>query len=185
MKNTYLTSHFPILSILLFSLSLSIAAEAHISQWLDTIGIYSGMLEFFSETGIKLTFLFLLMLSFFMVFSALKLIADTMMELSLLFFSNDVEGEVLRKVRGGSWIYLIGGLTSLLFITFPPGIAVVFAGGSFMYFIFFVYKVGDSMSGAGMFGMVMFHMSFWCVFILAVAYAAARLYNSFMASLPI
>lgn len=185
MKNTYLTSHFPLFSILLFSISLSIYTENIIIEWLSDIGLYTGMLEFFSETGIKLTLLFLLTFFYFMVFAALKLIADTMIELSLLFFSKDEEGNDLRKIRGGTWIYLIASCCSLLFITFPAGIGASFILATFIYFIYFVYNVAESMSGAGLFGMIFFHISFWCVFVMAVIYAAIRLYNSFINSLPI
>ncbi|MFS0595620.1 DUF5366 family protein [Peribacillus frigoritolerans] len=53
------------------------------------LGIYQGMLEFFSEAGIKLALLIVLLLLFFMVFAALKLISDTILELSLFFFSKE------------------------------------------------------------------------------------------------
>ncbi|MCU6601568.1 YufK family protein [Peribacillus frigoritolerans] len=48
-----------------------------------------------------------------MVFAALKLISDTILELSLLFFSKDSEGKALNSVRKGSVIYVIGGACSL------------------------------------------------------------------------
>ncbi|WP_268563838.1 DUF5366 family protein [Peribacillus frigoritolerans] len=73
------------------------------------LGIYQGMLEFFSEAGIKLALLIVLLLLFFMVFAALKLISDTILALSLLFLSKDSEGKALNSVRKGSVIYVIGG----------------------------------------------------------------------------
>ncbi|MFZ4451819.1 DUF5366 family protein [Salibacterium aidingense] len=185
MKNTYLTSHFPLFSILLFGLSFALYAERLITAWLAEIGLYTGMLEFFSETGIRVTLTFFLLLFFFMIFSALKLIAGTMIELSLLFFSKDKEGEELRKIRSGTWIYFIASLLSLLFIFYPAGIAVTFLAATTVYFIYFVYRVSDSLSGAGMFGLIFFHISFWCVSAAAVGYAGLRLYNSFIKSLPL
>lgn len=86
MKNPYLTSYFPLLAIIMFSLSLSVRTEMEIAAILKNAGIYEGMLEFFSETGIKLSLLTLLMVLFFMVFAAMKLLADTINEVSLLFF---------------------------------------------------------------------------------------------------
>ncbi|MBT2646197.1 DUF5366 family protein [Bacillus sp. ISL-34] len=50
------------------------------------LGIYQGMQEFFSEAGIKLALLIVLLLVFFMFFAVLKLVSDTILELSLLFF---------------------------------------------------------------------------------------------------
>ncbi|WP_240376396.1 DUF5366 family protein [Bacillus piscicola] len=185
MKNTYITSHFPLISILFFSLSLSIYMENVITLWLADIGLYAGMLEFFSEAGIKLTMLFLLMLFFFMVFSALKLIADTINELSLLFFSKDEEGASLQKVRGGSWVYLVGGAISLLFVTFPVGIGISFLVATLIYFIYFIYKVSDTMNGSGLIGTVFFHVSFWSALLFSVCFAAIKLYNSFINSLPL
>ncbi|MGG0409656.1 DUF5366 family protein [Peribacillus simplex] len=77
------------------------------------LGIYQGMLEFFSETGIKLALLVVLLLLFCMVFAALKLISDTILELFLLFFSKDPEGKALNSVSKGSVIYVIGSACSL------------------------------------------------------------------------
>src|SRR5690554_6258845 len=108
MKNIYLTSYFPLLSIILFSLSLSFRIEMLLLDFLKASGLYEGMREFFSDTGIKLALLILLLAIFFMVFAALKLIADTLNEISLLFFSKDLSGEALTKIRGGSFIYFIG-----------------------------------------------------------------------------
>ncbi|SFF06091.1 DUF5366 family protein [Alteribacillus iranensis] len=185
MKNTYLTSHFPLIAILFFSLSFALYAENVITTWLRDIGLYMGMREFFSDVGIKLTLLFLLVLLFFMVFSALKLIADTINELSLLFFSKDEEGSSLQKIRGGSWFYLLASILSIFFMRMPLGIIITFLLGTFVYFIYFVYKASDSMSTGGLIGMIFFHISFWSAFIFTISYAAIRLYNSLINSLPL
>ena len=47
-----------------------------------------------------------------MVFSALKLIAETIHETAMLFFSKDVEGESYSEARGGNVIYFFGALAS-------------------------------------------------------------------------
>ncbi|WP_017728817.1 YufK family protein [Halalkalibacterium ligniniphilum] len=185
MKNTYLTSHFPLISILLFSTSFALFTETYIVNQLKELGLYEGMREFFSDSGIKLTLLFLAMLFFFMVFSALKLIADTINELSMLFFSKDEEGNELKKIRGGSWIFLVASLTSLAFISYPLGIVLLLCLSCFVYFVYFVYKVNESLSGAGLVGFIFFQVIFWFSFLLAVIYACLKLYNSFMASLPL
>ncbi|MGY4690521.1 DUF5366 family protein [Salibacterium sp. K-3] len=185
MNNTYLTSYFPLFSILLFSFSFSMYSERLISGWLKDIGLYAGMLEFFSAAGIQMTLLFFLVLFFFMIFSALKLIADTLMELSLLFFSKDVDGMELTNIRKGTWIYFLAGILSLLFIWTPAGMVLCFLGATFIYFVFVVYNMSNSLSGAGMFGLIFFHISFWCAAAAATAYAGFRLYNSLIKSLPI
>lgn len=183
-RNTYLTSHFPLISIILFSTALALHVEGVIINKLVQIGVYRGMLEFFSEQGIKLTLFFLLMLFFFMIFAALKLIADTMIELSLLFFSKDHEGTELNKVRTGSWFYLIGSLLSIIVFQNIGLILIIIVLVSFGYFVFFVFKVSDSLSSLGMVGLIFFHMFFWFAFFISVLYALLKLYNSFIASLP-
>ncbi|PSL45212.1 hypothetical protein B0H94_107217 [Salsuginibacillus halophilus] len=185
LRNTYVTSYVPLFSIILFSVALAIYAESLITEWLVDIGLYRGMMEFFSEAGITLTLLFLLFLLFFMVFSALKLIADTVLELSMLFFSKDEQGISLTKIRGGTWFYLAAGVISLLMISFPLGILFSFLGASCIYFIYTAYKVSDMLSGPGLVGFIFFHLLFWAAFILTVSYAALLLYNSVIASLPL
>ncbi|WNF37417.1 DUF5366 family protein [Bacillaceae bacterium IKA-2] len=184
-KNTYLTSHFPLISILLFSTSFSLYTEGLVINKLHDLGIYSGMTEFISESGIKLTLLFLLMLLFFMVFAALKLIADTTIELSLLFFSKDKEGKELTKIRSGSWLYLVGSAVSVFTFKYILFVLTIVVLVSFGYFIFFVYKVSSSLSNVGLIGIIFFHMFFWSAFVLSISYAIIKLYNGFIAGLPI
>lgn len=61
-----------------------------------------------------------------MVFSALKLIANTVTELALLFFAKDPEGANLRKIRVGSAVYLGASLLSFIFVQYAAGIAALF-----------------------------------------------------------
>lgn len=185
LKNTYLTSHFPLISIILFSTAFSLYAQGVVIEKLHDLGVYQGMTEFFSESGIKLTLLFLLMLFFFMVFAALKLIADTTVELSLLFFSKDEEGTELNKIRSGTWAYLIGSGLAIVAFQYIWMILAIFILVSFTYFIYFIYKVSNSLSTMGLIGIVFFHMFFWFSFVLVIAYAMLKLYNSFIASLPV
>ncbi|SDH54277.1 hypothetical protein SAMN05192534_10711 [Alteribacillus persepolensis] len=185
MKNTYLISHFPLLSILLFSLSLAIYMESTTIEWFIQVGLLNGMLEFFSETGITFTLLFLWLALFFMAFSALKLVAGTMMELSLLLFSKDEDGKALRHIRSGTWIYLIGGAVSLAFVRMPEGIASVFLVSTVLYLAYFLYRMADSLSFVRFIGMTLFHVSFWCALTAAVGYTVLRLYNGLINSLPI
>lgn len=184
MTNRYITSHFPLISILIFSLAFALFFQGFILTQLDDLGIYNGMKEFISESGIKLTLLFLLQLFFFMIFSALKLIADTTIELSMLFFSKDEEGNELNKVRAGSWIYLISSILSLLIAQQLLYMVILFLITSLCYFIYLVYKVSNTLTSAGLVGFIFFQIIFWSMFILAVILALVKLYNSFMASLP-
>lgn len=185
MKNTYFTSYFPLITILLFSASLSIATVMFVIDYLQVFGIYEGMLEFFSNNGIKLALFIVFSLLFFMVFSALKLIANTVTELSLLFFSKDVAGENLTKIRGGSVFYLIGGALSLVAVQYPIAIIGIFVLSTLCYFVYIVYKISQSLTSFSLIGLVLFHVLFWFIFLLGTLYLCFRLYNSVMASLPV
>jgi len=185
MKNTYFTSYFPLITILLFSASLSIVTVMMVIDYLQVFGIYDGMLEFFSNSGIKLALFIVFSLLFFMLFSALKLIANTVTELSLLFFSKDVAGENLTKIRGGSSIYLIGGALSLAAVQYPYAIIGIFLLATLIYFVFIVYKFSQSLTSLSLIGLVLFHVLFWFIFLLGTLYLCFRLYNSVMASLPV
>ncbi|WP_332693967.1 DUF5366 family protein [Halalkalibacter lacteus] len=185
MSNRYITSHFPLISILLFSLAFAIFVQGFILGKLVDLGIYSGMREFISESEIKLTLLFLLLLFFFMVFSALKLIADTTIELSMLFFSKDEEGNELNKVRIGTWIYLVASVLTILLAQYILFVVVLFLVASLSYFVFLVYKVRTTFSLSGLIGLILFQVIFWSAFLLAIVLALVKLYNSFMASLPL
>ncbi|TFH61585.1 DUF5366 family protein [Peribacillus frigoritolerans] len=116
MKNTYLFSYLPIISILLFSLSFAIYGLKPASSW---------------------RYLSYLLLLFCMVFAALKLISDTILELSLLFFSRDSEGKALNSVRKGSVIYVIGGACSLFSVQFIFGLGSVFIATNVVALIYF------------------------------------------------
>lgn len=170
---------------MLFSLAFSIYSERMIIYYLENIGLYSGMIEFFSERGIHLTLLFVLWLFFFMLFAALKLIANTVNELSLLFFSKDEEGADLRNIRRGAWIFLISGIIAVVASVEIIVLLGVFVISCFTYFIFFIYKVSDSLSSSALIGLIFFHLFFWFAFGIAVAYALVKLYNSLIASLPL
>lgn len=185
MKNTYLTSYFPLLAIILFSTSLALKTQMELVYFLKKTGIFQGMLEFFSEGGVKLSLTVLLLVLFFMVFAALKLVADTINGLSLLFFSKDLEGESLTKSKQGSAIYFIGGALSLLSLFSYIGIAILFAAATFIYFSYFVYKASSSLTASGIAGVIFFQVMVWSSLLTGILYLSLKIHNSIMASLPI
>ncbi|MFC4738355.1 DUF5366 family protein [Bacillus daqingensis] len=185
MKNFYITSHFPLISILFFSLAFAVYTERLVTGYLQEIGLYSGMVEFFSEQGIVLVLVGVLWIFFFMLFAALKLIADTVNELSLLFFSKEEEGVDIRVLRGGSWIFLIGGILALPAVLDIRLLAGVFAAACFSYFIFFVYRVSPHVRVGPLIGLMFFHLLFWLVFVSAIGFLLLRLYSAVISSLPV
>lgn len=185
MRNPYLTSYFPLLSIIMFSLALSVRTEIELISILKNAGIYDGMLEFFSDTGIKLSLLALLMVVYFMVFAAMKLIADTINEVSLLLFSRDHEGESLKLIRKGAVVYFAGGIAAMVSFFSFIGIGAIFLLATMVYFIYFVYKISPKLTMAGLIGTVFFQVILWSILVLGIIYLAVKVYNSLLASLPI
>ncbi|MDR4935756.1 DUF5366 family protein [Rossellomorea marisflavi] len=185
MKNTYLTSYLPILSILLFSLTFSVYGVGVFETLSKKIGVYAGMSEFLSEMQLKLAILVLLMMVFFMILSALKLIAETINGISMLFFSVDSEGELYNKVRPGSMIYFLGGLVSVLSLQSFKGLIAIFVLTSAVYFFYFVNKISSSLTKAGLLGVVTMQLFSWAALILSIFFVLIKLYNGLMASLPI
>ncbi|MED1489802.1 YufK family protein [Bacillus smithii] len=186
MKNTYLTGYFPFLTILLFSLSLAIYVEDTIMNFLKQIGIYQGMLGIISETELKLAVIIGLIAVFFMALSALKVVAETINELALLFFSTDTDGDILKNVRNGSLIFLAGGLVSLCSYASIIGIIAIFLLTVLIYFIYFVYKISPSLTTSfKLVGFICFQIVVWGFITSALLYMILKIYNTAMAGLPI
>ena len=87
MKNPYVFGYLPFITIVLFSLTFSIYTLTKSIQLFKVIGVYSGMREFLSDLELKVFLLIVFSLVYFMLFAALKLIAETIHELGMLFFS--------------------------------------------------------------------------------------------------
>ena len=170
---------------MLFSLSFAIYLENQAFIILNQIGLYEGLLEFFSGAGIKLTLLFIIFLLFFMMFSAIKLMADTILQISLLFFSNELDGESLKSARLASIVFLVGGSLSILCTFSILAIALVFFITIMLAFTYIVYKASAYLSTSGLIGFVFFQTFVWGCLITAIAYVVLKFYNSLLASLPI
>ncbi len=185
MKNTYLTGYFPLIAILLFSSSLSISTSLYALNMLSSFGMYDGILDYFSEKGIRLALFAAFALLYFMVLSALKLIANTVTELSLLFFANDPEGNNLKTIRLGSMIYLGGGVLSFVLLQNVIWIVIWFAVVTLAYFVFIVYRIYSTLSLMSLVGFILLELLFWFTFVIGILFIFIKLYNSIMASLPV
>ncbi|SOC41208.1 DUF5366 family protein [Ureibacillus acetophenoni] len=184
MKNPYLYGYLPLFTIILFSLSFGIFTVNRILPVLSSIGVYAGMREFLSDLELRVFLLIVLSLCFFMLFSALKLIGQTIHEVGMLFFSKDKIGETMSAARGGYVIFFFGSLLSVLGIASVNILMAVFALTVFVYFIYTIYKMSRFMSMAGMIGLIIFEILFWSLFITLILYILLRLYNGILASLP-
>jgi len=185
MRNTYLTGYLPLLSIILFSSSFTVYLENQLLVFLRKIGLYEGLLEFFSGTEIKLAILFIIFLLFFMLFSAIKLISDTILQFGLLLFVRETNGESLKSVRFTSVIYCIGGMLSVFFSFSIYAVGLLFFITTMIAFTYIVYKVSFNMSAGGLVGFVFFQTLSVGAILATISYTIIKIYNTLLASLPI
>lgn len=184
MKNPYLYGYLPLFSIMLYSLTFGIYTVGQSIEFSQSIGVYAGMREFLSDIEIKLLLLFVFFLCYFMLFSALKLIGETIHEVAMLFFSKDSDGGAVKAARGSYVIFFFGALLSAVAVQSLLALMIIFALAIFSSFVYMVYKMSEFMSMSGMIGLIMFEIVFWAVFITAVMYVFFKLYNGILASLP-
>lgn len=184
MKNPYLYGYLPLFTIILFSFTFGIFAVSESLQLFQSIGVYNGMREFLSDLELRFVLLIVFALLFFMFFSALKLIGETIHELGMLFFSKDKEGQTIHAARGGYVIFFFGAFASLIGIQSLLILVVIFLATVFCYFIFNVYKMSQYMSITGVIGLIFFEVMTWFVIVALVIYAVIKLYNGILASLP-
>lgn len=184
MKNPYLYGYLPLITILLFSLTFGMYAVGVALQLFQSIGVYAGLREFLSDFELRIVLLIIFALLFFMVFSALKLIGETIHELGMLFFSKDNEGETMTQARGGYIVLFIGATISAFAIQSMYFLVGIFAVTIIMYFIFVIYKMSDFLSVGGIVGLIIFELLSWMLLLSLIIYAVLKLYNGILASLP-
>ena len=184
MKNPYLYGYLPLITIILFSFTFGIFAVSESLQLFQSIGVYNGMREFLSDIELRFVLLVVFALIFFMLFSALKLIGETIHELGMLFFSKDKAGETINVARSGYVIFFFGAFASVIGIQSIVILIAIFLVTVFCYFIFNVYKMSQYMSFTGMIGLIFFEVLAWFVLLALIAYAVVKLYNGILASLP-
>lgn len=184
MKNPYIYGYLPLFTILLFSLTFGIYTVGVSVELFLSIGIYTGMREFLSDIELRIFLLVIFALCFFMLFSALKLVGETIHEIGMLFFSKDQEGETIRAARGGYVILFFGALFTVFGIQSFIALITIFFITVLAYFIYKVYKMSHFMSLTGMIGFISFEIVFWALLLTIIIYIILKLYNGLLASLP-
>ncbi len=184
MKNPYLYGYLPLITIILFSFTFGLFAVSESLQLFQAIGVYNGMREFLSDLELRFVLLIVFALIFFMAFSALKLIGETIHELGMLFFSKDKEGQTIHAARGGYVIFFFGAFASVIGIQSIMVLVTIFIVTIFFYFIFNVYKMSQYMSFVGVIGLIFFEVLSWFLLLALIIYAVVKLYNGVLASLP-
>ncbi|EON74363.1 DUF5366 family protein [Lysinibacillus sphaericus] len=184
MRNPYIYGYLPLITILLFSLTFGMYAVGESLHLFRSIGVYSGMREFLSDFELRVLLLIVFAMIFFMMFSALKLIGETIHELGMLFFSKDSEGTTVSQARGGYVILFVGAMCSAFAIQSIYALAGIFIITVFIYFIYLIYKMSHFISMGGTIGLLVFELLMWTLLMSLVVYVILKLYNGILASLP-
>lgn len=185
MKNPYVYGYLPLITIILFSLTFGLYTVSESIEVSKSIGVYTGMREFLSEIQLRVFLLIVFALCFFMLFSALKLIGETIHELAMLFFSKDIDGKTVAEARGGNVIFFFGALASAFGIQSFILLMVVFLLTVLTYFIYVIYKISSHMTLSSTIGVLIFDITLWTILITLIVYVVFKLYNGILASLPI
>ena len=184
MKNPYIFGYLPFVTIVLFSLTFGVYTVGLSVELFKGIGLYAGMREFLTDIQLRIFLLVIYALLFFMVFSALKLIAETIHETAMLFFSKDVEGKSYSEARGGNVIYFFGALASAAGINSISLLAAIFLLTTFIYFVYVVFKLSKFMTMVSTIGLLVFEIMVWTILLSTIIYILLKLYNGVIASLP-
>jgi Family of unknown function (DUF5366) len=184
MKNPYIFGYLPFVTIVLFSLTFGVYTVGISVDLFKGIGLYAGMREFLTDMQLRIFLLVIYALMFFMFFSALKLIAGTIHETAMLFFSKDVKGESYSEAKGANVIYFFGSLVSAGGIHSVEVLAAIFLLTTFIYFVYVVYKLSKFMTIGRTVGLIIFEITIWSVLISTIVYILLKLYNGVIASLP-
>lgn len=184
MKNPYIFGYLPFVTIVLFSLTFGVYTVGVSVELFKGIGLYAGMREFLTDIQLRIFLLVIYALLFFMVFSALKLIAETIHETAMLFFSKDVEGKSYSEARGGNVIYFFGALASVGGINSISLLTAVFLLTTFIYFVYVVFKLSKYMTIVSTIGLLFFEILVWAILVSTIIYILLKLYNGVIASLP-
>lgn len=184
MKNPYVYGYLPLITIILFSLTFGVFTVTESIVLFKSIGVYSGMREFLSDIQMRIFLLVVFALCYFMLFSALKLIGETIHELAMLFFSKDLDGKTVYEVRGGNVIFFFGSLASAMGIQSFWILVAIFIATTFVYFVYVIYKLSNYMTFASTVGVMIFEIVIWFVFLTLIIYVIFKLYNGIVSSLP-
>lgn len=184
MKNPYIFGYLPFVTITVFSLTFGVYTVGVSIDLFKEIGVYSGMREFLTDTQLRIFLLIIAALFFFMIFSALKLIGETIHNTAMLLFSKDDDGQSYSAAKGGNVIYFLGSLATAGGIHSIKLIGLFFIVATFVYFIYVIYKLSKFMTFFNMIGLIIFEVILWGGFLSLIVYILLKLYNGVLASLP-
>jgi hypothetical protein len=160
-KNVYFFSYFPLIATLLFSMAFSLYSFELLTNEAKKIGLYQGLSEYVSTTNLNMALFFVLCVALMMILSLLKLLGDTFIKLSLLFFSKDREGLYLNISQSASVIFAVGGLVALVASSNILLLLSCLIISTIGYFGFVLYKMSSKLTMYGMAGVISFQVGIW------------------------
>lgn len=185
MRNPYLFGYLPFVTVLFYAFIFGVYLVGVSIDFFQAIGLYEGMREFLSDFQLRIFLLVIYGLFFFMFFSALKLIGETIHNSAMLFFSKDLEGKSYIEARAGSIIYFGGAIVTAVGIHSIQLMGILFIMTTIIYFIYTVFKLSKFMSVPSMIGLIAFEVIAWGILLSGVIYILLKLYNGVLASLPL
>lgn len=183
MKNPYIFGYLPFVTIVLFSLNFSVYFVSFTIQQFNEIGLYHAIVEFFSDFQVRILLLIVFTVLFFMIFAALKLIAETIHETALLFFAQSFDPKEYRQMKSGSLIYFSFAIGSVFFIQSLIGLVILFGIATFIYFIYIIFQTSRHLSVSHTILIIVFEVTVWLAILFIVAYAGLKLYNGILDSI--
>jgi hypothetical protein len=166
-KNIYFFSYFPLVGTLLFSMAFSLFSFELLTDEAKKIGLYQGLSEYVSTTNLNMALFFVLCVFLMMLFSLLKLLGDTFIKLSLLFFSREREGLYFHVSQSASAIFVVGGLIALICSSNIYLLIICLVLTTVSFFGFVLYKLATKLSIYGMAGVISFQIGIWSAIAIA------------------
>ncbi|ODG90379.1 MULTISPECIES: DUF5366 family protein [Bacillaceae] len=184
MKNIYYTGFNALLSIIMFTVAITLNFFQMTINFLSVSGILQPLTDLLPEKEIRiLTFLGIAFL-FYLVLSGFKLISDMIWQFALLLFSKDNEGIDLLATKKYSFVFLIGGLIAIFLNKSLVYIAIILIVSVIAFFILFLIKQRSNYTIVGVIGFIMIQLIIWGLVGSGVVYGAFTVLAKFKTSMP-
>lgn len=184
MKNPYLFGFLPLITILLFSMTFGLFAVNESLVLFKSIGVYAAMSEFLSDVELRIFLFICFAVLFFMVFSAVKLVGESVHTIGMLFFAKINEDNPPQESKVLYSILLIGACLSVIGINSFIVLIAIAIGTLLVYFIATMVRLTEYLGFGSVIGLLIFEFAIWTVLLVTLAYVLVKLYNSLLSSLP-
>lgn len=184
MKNPYLFGFLPLITILLFSMTFGLFAVNESLVLFKNIGIYAAMSEFLSDVELRIFLFICFVVLFFMIFSAIKLVGESVHTVGMLFFAKVNEENPPQESKVLYSILLIGAAISVVGINSFPLLIIIAVSTLVIYFIATMVRLTEYLGFGSVIGLLVFEFAMWTLLVVTLAYVLVKLYNSLLSSLP-